>query len=70
MGPGDAQALQNYFIKMQKIDAMFFYVVDMDDEGRLRNVFWADCRSRAAYSYFGDATHKQIRQALCTICGS
>jgi len=55
MGPGDAQAIQDYFIRMQKNDSRFFYVMDMDDEGRLRNVFWADSRSRAAYSYFGDA---------------
>ncbi|XP_042969216.1 protein FAR1-RELATED SEQUENCE 5-like [Carya illinoinensis] len=26
----------------------------MDDDGRLRNVFWADTRSRASYKYFGD----------------
>ncbi|XP_059663719.1 protein FAR1-RELATED SEQUENCE 6-like [Cornus florida] len=26
----------------------------MDDEGRLRNVFWADARCRAAYESFGD----------------
>ena len=26
----------------------------MDDEGRLRNVFWADARSRASYEFFGD----------------
>ncbi|KAK0591221.1 hypothetical protein LWI29_037225 [Acer saccharum] len=25
-----------------------------DDDGRLKNVFWADPRSRAAYQYFGD----------------
>ncbi|XP_042944603.1 protein FAR1-RELATED SEQUENCE 5-like [Carya illinoinensis] len=28
--------------------------MDLDDEGRLRNVFWADPRSRAAYKYFDD----------------
>ncbi|XP_035548689.1 protein FAR1-RELATED SEQUENCE 5-like [Juglans regia] len=32
----------------------FFALMDLDDEGRLRNVFWADPRSRAAYQYFGD----------------
>ncbi|XP_039123339.1 protein FAR1-RELATED SEQUENCE 6-like [Dioscorea cayenensis subsp. rotundata] len=26
----------------------------MDEEGRLRNVFWADARSRSAYEAFGD----------------
>ncbi|KAF5451710.1 hypothetical protein F2P56_026795 [Juglans regia] len=28
--------------------------MDVDDETRLRNVFWADARSRAAYESFGD----------------
>ncbi|KAF5453435.1 hypothetical protein F2P56_028337 [Juglans regia] len=32
----------------------FVYVIDVDEELRLRNVFWADARSRAAYEYFGD----------------
>ncbi|XP_042992118.1 protein FAR1-RELATED SEQUENCE 6-like [Carya illinoinensis] len=32
----------------------FVSVMDVDDEGRLRNVFWADARSRATYEYFGD----------------
>ncbi|CAJ2653121.1 unnamed protein product [Trifolium pratense] len=27
---------------------------DIDDDSRLRNVFWADARSRAAYEYFGE----------------
>ena len=29
-------------------------MMDLDDEYRLRNVFWADGRSRAAYKVFGD----------------
>ncbi|KAK6934047.1 Zinc finger, SWIM-type [Dillenia turbinata] len=33
----------------------FFYAVQLDDNNRLSNVFWADARSRAAYGYFGDA---------------
>lgn len=32
----------------------FVYVMDVDDELRLRNVFWADERSRAAYEYLRD----------------
>ncbi|KAI8567773.1 hypothetical protein RHMOL_Rhmol02G0147700 [Rhododendron molle] len=28
--------------------------MDLDEEGRLRNVFWADARSRAACKVFGD----------------
>ncbi|PNX99877.1 protein FAR1-related sequence 6-like, partial [Trifolium pratense] len=55
LGTGDADAVQNYFIRMQKQNNQFYYVMDFDDESRLRNVFWADARSRAAYEYFGEA---------------
>lgn len=50
---GDAEALCNYFVRMQRRNSNFFYVIDMDEEGRLRNVFWADARSRAANESFG-----------------
>uniref|UniRef100_A0A5B7A3Y2 Protein FAR1-RELATED SEQUENCE n=1 Tax=Davidia involucrata TaxID=16924 RepID=A0A5B7A3Y2_DAVIN len=51
---GDAIAIQNYFLNMQANNSNFFYMMDLDEEGRLRNVFWADARSRAAYKEFGD----------------
>lgn len=51
---GDARAIYNYFCRVQLTDPNFFYVNDINDEGHLRNVFWIDSRSRAAYSYFGD----------------
>lgn len=52
---GDAHALYNYFCRMKLTNPNFFYLMDLDDEGCLRNVFWADARSRAAFSYFSDA---------------
>ncbi|XP_034225566.1 protein FAR-RED IMPAIRED RESPONSE 1-like [Prunus dulcis] len=55
LGEGDATAIQKYFLKMQAQNANFFYAIDLDESGRLRNVFWADSRSRAAYEEFGDA---------------
>ncbi|XP_042974208.1 protein FAR1-RELATED SEQUENCE 6-like isoform X2 [Carya illinoinensis] len=39
---------------MRKMNDGFISVMDVDDEFRVRNVFWADARSRAAYEYFGD----------------
>jgi hypothetical protein len=44
---GDAEAVRNYFTKMQSDNPNFFSVMDVDDESRLRNVFWVDTRSRA-----------------------
>lgn len=51
---GDAQALMKYFHNKQAQNSNFYYSVEFDDEGRLRNMFWVDSRSRAAYQYFGD----------------
>ncbi|XP_073274817.1 protein FAR1-RELATED SEQUENCE 8-like isoform X1 [Primulina huaijiensis] len=51
---GDVLALYEYFHRAQLVDPNFFYVMDLSDEGCLKNVFWISSRSRAAYSYFGD----------------
>lgn len=51
---GDLQAIHNYFCQKQLTSPNFFYIMDLNDEGQLRNVFWIDSRARAAYSYFGD----------------
>jgi hypothetical protein len=54
LGTGDADAIQNYFDRMQRKNNQFYYVMDVDDKSHLRNVFWADARSRTAYEYFGE----------------
>ena len=46
--------MQNYFLKMQSDNSNFFSMIDLNEEGRLRNVFWVDARSRAAWREFGD----------------
>ncbi|XP_035545171.1 protein FAR-RED IMPAIRED RESPONSE 1-like [Juglans regia] len=54
LGAGGAGALRDYFLKMQYKNNGFFALMDLSDDGRLKNIFWADPRSRAAYQYFGD----------------
>jgi hypothetical protein len=54
LGTGGAAALCDYFSRMQKVNDDFYFEMDLDDECRLRNVFWADARSRASYEDFGD----------------
>ncbi|XP_042423040.1 protein FAR1-RELATED SEQUENCE 4-like [Zingiber officinale] len=54
LGDEDAEALSNYFCRMQSRNSNFFYVLDLDEESRIRNVFWADARCRVAYHYFSD----------------
>lgn len=51
----DSQNLLDYFKKMQAENPGFFYAIQLDDDCRLSNVFWADARSRIAYSHFGDS---------------
>ncbi|XP_054798570.1 protein FAR1-RELATED SEQUENCE 3-like isoform X5 [Prosopis cineraria] len=51
----DAQNLLEYFKKMQAENPGFFYAIQLDEENHMSNVFWADARSRTAYSHFGDA---------------
>ncbi|XP_042959355.1 protein FAR1-RELATED SEQUENCE 5-like [Carya illinoinensis] len=54
LGVGGSTALCNYFDDMQKRNPEFYYKIDVDNEMRLKNVFWADARNRAAYESFGD----------------
>ncbi|XP_022714799.1 protein FAR1-RELATED SEQUENCE 8-like [Durio zibethinus] len=51
---GDYQIICNYFSRIQLTNPNFVYLMDVNDEGYLRNVFWIESRSRAAYGYFGD----------------
>ncbi|XP_024035513.1 protein FAR1-RELATED SEQUENCE 5-like [Citrus sinensis] len=54
LGEGDVIAIQRYFQKMQTENDGFYFSIDLDEEGRLKNVFWANPRSRAAYKDFED----------------
>ncbi|XP_059456881.1 protein FAR1-RELATED SEQUENCE 6-like isoform X2 [Corylus avellana] len=54
LGKGDVKVFWDYFTRMREMNEGFYAVMDWDDESRLRNLFWADARSRAAYEYFGD----------------
>ncbi|XP_052198314.1 protein FAR1-RELATED SEQUENCE 5-like [Diospyros lotus] len=54
LGEGDAAAIQAYFSKMQAFCPGFYFSVDLDEEYRLKNVFWADNRCRQAFKEFSD----------------
>jgi len=54
LGTRGAAALRDYFNRMRKVNDDFYFDIDVDDECRLRNVFWDDARSRAPYEDFGD----------------
>ncbi|CAA2969341.1 FAR1-RELATED SEQUENCE 3 [Olea europaea subsp. europaea] len=50
----DAQNLLDYFKKMQAENPGFYYAIQLDEDNCMANAFWADARSRTAYSHFGD----------------
>ncbi|XP_038688530.1 protein FAR1-RELATED SEQUENCE 5-like [Tripterygium wilfordii] len=54
LGEGDAESIRNYFLRMQRENSNFFYIIDFDDNCRIKNLFWADSRSRSSYEVFGD----------------
>ncbi|KAK1379473.1 hypothetical protein POM88_026217 [Heracleum sosnowskyi] len=54
LAEGDVVDLQSYFNNAQSIDSNFYYSIDLDDENRIRNLFWADARCRAAYKELRD----------------
>ncbi|XP_028054186.1 protein FAR-RED IMPAIRED RESPONSE 1-like [Camellia sinensis] len=54
LGEGDSDALQKYFLRMHAQNSSFYYMIDVDTDFRIRNLFWADAMSRATYEEFGD----------------
>ncbi|XP_045812262.1 protein FAR-RED IMPAIRED RESPONSE 1-like [Trifolium pratense] len=51
---GDANAMLECFMHMQEENPKFFYAIDLDDEDRIKNVFWVDAKGRDDYQEFGD----------------
>ncbi|KAH7538446.1 hypothetical protein FEM48_Zijuj03G0200200 [Ziziphus jujuba var. spinosa] len=51
---GDAQFLLAHLMQMQEENPKFFYAVDLNEEHRLRNVFWIDAKGMEDYCNFGD----------------
>ncbi|XP_028098131.1 protein FAR-RED IMPAIRED RESPONSE 1-like [Camellia sinensis] len=54
LGEGDSDALRKYFLRIHAQNSSFYYMIDVDTDFRIRNLFWADAMSRAAYKEFGD----------------
>ncbi|CAK9176475.1 unnamed protein product [Ilex paraguariensis] len=51
---GDAQVMLEYFMHVQKENPYFFYALDLNEDQRLRNLFWVDAKSRNDYTSFSD----------------
>lgn len=51
---GDAQVLLEYFKHIKRENSNFFYAIDLNEEQRLRNLFWVDAKNRNDYISFSD----------------
>lgn len=51
---GDAQMLLEHLMHMQEENPKFFYAVDLNEEHRLRNIFWVNAKGMEDYTKFGD----------------
>ncbi|KAL6620300.1 hypothetical protein ACP70R_035439 [Stipagrostis hirtigluma subsp. patula] len=50
----DAEYVLNFMREKQDHDLEFFFKYSVDDEGRLKNIFWSDAQSQLDYGAFGD----------------
>jgi hypothetical protein len=51
---GAVQKMFKFFEDMQAENENFFYDYEVDEENRIKNIFWANASCRAAYADFGD----------------
>lgn len=51
---GDAQVMLEYFVQIQKENPSFFYAIDLNEDQRVRNLFWVDAKTRKDYISFSD----------------
>ncbi|KAK7261562.1 hypothetical protein RIF29_27876 [Crotalaria pallida] len=51
---GHANLLLELFMLMQEENPKFFYAVDLNEEHRLRNVFWVDAKGSEDFAFFAD----------------
>lgn len=54
MKSGDLRTLMDYFRRMKSDNPSFYYAIQVDENDKAANVFWADARSIMDYHYFCD----------------
>lgn len=54
MQKGGGRAVIEYFHKMLLEDPSYLYSIEIDDDGLIMNMFWADARLIIDYRYIGD----------------
>ena len=54
MKGGEGNLIMKYLGDQLKKNSNFFHDVEVDEENRISNIFWADAQMRIDYSVFGD----------------
>ncbi|PKA56056.1 Protein FAR1-like sequence 5 [Apostasia shenzhenica] len=54
MKAGDTGIILEYLQKMKSCNSSFYYAIQVDEDDKMTNVFWADAKSMIDYHYFGD----------------
>ncbi|GJU04403.1 FAR1-related sequence 5-like protein [Tanacetum coccineum] len=57
-----------HFKERAEVDKDFYFAMDLSIDGTLRNVFWADGRSRSSYSQFGDVVIFDVTYKTNKLC--
>jgi hypothetical protein len=65
----DINKLLSYFGEMKACNKEFFFDFQLDDENRIKNIFWAPASCRGSYEDFGDCitfdtTYKTNRHSM------
>lgn len=64
MGKRDESVIHEFLFRMKLQDHIFFHIMDVDNEGRVRNKMWVHPRSIAAYEDFHNDV--SVDTILCT----
>lgn len=51
----DVKKTLEKFSEFMKDDPGFKYIIDPDEDGRIKTLMWTNSRSRQQYEHFGDA---------------
>ncbi|GFZ18055.1 FAR1-related sequence 3 [Actinidia rufa] len=63
----DAQNLLDYFKKMQAENPGFYYAIQLDEDNRMSNVFWADAREAIKYAEEGAVAPETFNVAMVAL---
>ncbi|KAL8511489.1 hypothetical protein ACS0TY_018042 [Phlomoides rotata] len=68
LSDGDAEVIHKMFATLQLKDRNLYHLMNIDEDGRLRNVLWIHPISKAAYEDFHDIVSFDTTYLVNTLC--